>query len=283
MTKKFNGDRKTICQLYADGLSSESIGKLYGVSKQPIKRILAEAGINVRRSNIILNEEEKRSLTISLYKGGRSIPEIMDVTGVGKNSTSRFLREAGILMRTSAAYGSNINSKAMFDVARAGSLYSSGWTIAQLVREFGLGFGTIQRHLTENGVEMRPVSSVPTFTIDSPCAGKIRVRGTWEAMYAQVLDIWHSEGKIVDWGYEREKVFLPELDGRYYLPDFTVVTTDNVKAFHEVKGRLFPESFKKIQLARNMGVSVVMIRRPLITALQNHYRERLAGGLLSSS
>lgn len=283
MSKKFLGDSAEICRLYADGLSSESIGKLYGVSKQPIKRLLAEAGVEMRLSNAIQERDEKRALTISLYQEGRSIPEIIAITGVGRNNTSRFLRDAGISMRTSAEYGSNINAKARFDVARARSLYESGWTISRLAREFSVGFGTMQRHLTEKGVAMRPVSSVPTYVIDSRCAGRIRVRGTWEALYAHVLDIWHSEGKILDWGYERERIYLPEMGGRYYLPDFTVVTNDGVKAFHEVKGRLHPESFKKIQMARRAGAQVVMVRRPLIDTLQKHYRNRLAGRMPPSS
>lgn len=271
---KFDLNEDLVCSLYDSGLSAESVGKHFGVSKIPIFRILRSRGVRMRSANKIDDLQAKRSLAIELYRSGMTIPAVCKEVGVGKNNVAKFIAESGLERRSPADYaGSNRwKVKASINGDEIKRLYEGGMTVSQIAKKFGVGFGTAQRHLVAAGADLRPVSSVPTYLHKSPIAGHIRVRGTWELLYAKVLDIWYSEGKIAGWQYEAERVPVDEVGpGRYYLPDFRVVAKTGTVAFHEVKGVLREMSAEKIRVARSAGVHVVLVRRQLLYAICRHY------------
>lgn len=271
---KFELNEDLVCSLYESGLSAENVGKHFGVSKIPIFRVLRSRGVRMRPSNKIDDKQAKRIRAIELYRSGMTIPEVSKEVGVGKNNVAKFIAESGVERRTTADYAGSVDwkVKASIDGCEIRRLYDGGMTISQIAKRFGVGFGTARRHLIEAGADLRPVSSVPTYIHSSPVAGSIRVRGTWELLYAKVLDIWYSEGKISGWAYEAERIPVDQIGaGRYYLPDFRVVAKSGSVTFHEVKGVLREMSAEKIRVARSSGVPVVLVRRNLLYAICRHY------------
>ena len=271
---KLKFDEDLVCSLYESGLSAENVGKHFGVSKIPIFRVLRSRGVRMRPSNKIEDLQAKRALAIDLYRSGMTIPEVCKQVGVGKNNVAKFIADAGVERRVTADYAGSVDwkVKASIDADEIKRLYEGGMTISQIARKFGVGFGTARRHLVAAGATLRPVSSVPTYIHKSPVAGSIRVRGTWELLYAKVLDIWYGEGKILCWQYEAERIPVNDVGaGRYYLPDFRVVAKSGVVAFHEVKGVLRELAAEKIRVARSSGVRVVLVRKELLYAICRHY------------
>ena len=264
-----------LCRLYDTGLSTDAIGKLFGVSKIPVLRILRAAGVKMRRANVLSDAEKCRSESLSLYAAGLTIDQISASLGINSKTVTKFLKSGDVEIRDTSAYV-GLNGwmvSADLDQKEIKALYDSGWTIPRIAKQFNVGFGTARRHLVKAGTEFRPVSSVPVYIHKSPCAGVIRVRGSWEMYYAQILDVWYLENRISGWSYESQRIPVDSVGaGRYYLPDFRVSNNDGGIVFHEIKGVLRDLSARKIESARNSGFHIILIRQKLLYALCRHYR-----------
>jgi transposase-like protein len=320
---KFTIDQAVICKLYADGLSATEIGIRYSVSKCPILRVLHESGIVMRRPNIIEGKYEKSEITVRLYQEGKSIHEIMAITGVGRNNTSMFLRNAGIAVRSTKDYENGWCKKLHIDTTDVVRRYKAGATVSDLATDLHVGFGTILRalassgttmrknswdrfhdifpemvrlyinekksiklvsvilgvnsatvlrYLKNGGIEVRADSSVPVYLHESPFAGEVCVRGTWELSYAKILDIWALSGAIKSWEYESEKIDTKRFGiGDHYIPDFSVVQNTGKIVLHEVKGFFRDHSRKKFNAVRNSGRDIVLVRGALLKAYCDQY------------
>jgi hypothetical protein len=272
---KYDFDVENIKELYATGMSTEAIGKTLGVSKIPILRILRSAGVKMRRANEVDDEESCRIKALEAYSSGMTVDEIAKSLCINNKTVSKFLKKAGVVVRCTSDYAGKNGWMVSADLDRKSivDLYKSGCTIQGIAKQHSVSFGTARRHLLSAGVELRMVSSVPTYTHDSPCAGRIRVRGSWEMFYAKILDIWFNDHRISGWTYEGERIPVNDIGvGRYYLPDFRVVDKNDRVAFHEVKGVLRELGARKIQAARDSGIHIVLIRQRLLYALCRHYK-----------
>lgn len=76
-------------------------------------------------------------------------------------------------------------------------------------------------------------------------------RSKWEWEYAQRLDVLKRAGFLVDFLYERDT--LEANGGTKYTPDFWVLYYDNSEAYHEVKGREWPQD--KVRMRECAAVS----------------------------
>ncbi len=78
---------------------------------------------------------------------------------------------------------------------------------------------------------------------------KIFSRSTWEARYANHLEMLRQNGAIKDWKHEpREFWFLKIKRGvRSYKPDFVITENDGRKWYAEVKGWMDPKSATKLK------------------------------------
>jgi hypothetical protein len=201
------------------------------------------------------------------YEGGETISSIAERLGLGFGTVQRRLTAAGASMRKNSW---NRFDHRFEDMRR---MYVDEKLSHKLVAKvIGANPATVLRYLRQNGVAIRPDSSVPVYEHVSPCAGKIVVRGTWELCYAKILDIWFGAGRIAGWQYESERIDTSAHGaGRHYRPDFKVLQKEGPHAFHEVKGYLREHSARKLAAARATGARIVVVRGKLLQAICDHY------------
>lgn len=202
----------------------------------------------------------------SRYESGETVSSLAKSFGVGFGTMQRHLKDSGAVMRK--------NSWNRFDLLRdewVRRYLNEKASLKQLATESGVDYATVRRYLLESGVTLRADSSVPAYEHESPCAGSIRVRGTWEAAYAKILDCWFLGGKIAGWSYESERVPMSGLVGEWYSPDFKVVGNDGSVCFHEIKGFLRERAMAKVAAARGSGFRVVLITGRVLSSICGYH------------
>ena len=96
--------------------------------------------------------------------------------------------------------------------------------------------------------------------------GKVcHFRSKLEYRYAVYLQLQKEQGYIKDWEYEPLHMAIEFQHGRYgntrkYLPDFAVLTNDDVSEVHETKGMFNPIDYTKLKKYSEMhGNPIVLI------------------------
>lgn len=243
-------------KLYTSGLSAKKIGAELGVDKKTVLRYLAEREVCMRTQKC-----QHAEAIIEAYTSGMSADEISEKFDVSAGHVFMTLRKAGIKPRKPTRKNIDID---MESVLRD---YQEGMTPAQIGNALGVTGSTILNRLSRMGVKIR--TWVAKYDYCSPCAGDIRVNGTWELAYAKILDMMFISGVIQRWEYEPDKI--PVCDGKHYIPDFKVFHKSGGFSYHEIKGKLWKASAEKIASARENGHNVVLLRRSVLSSLFKHY------------
>jgi transposase len=92
---------------------------------------------------------------VELYQSGVSSTSIAEFLGVSKSQVHRALRYAGIRTRKTSDYDTGWHRKATLPLDEIRCRYEAGETISILAKAYGVGFGTMQRHLAEAGAVFR--------------------------------------------------------------------------------------------------------------------------------
>lgn len=77
-------------------------------------------------------------------------------------------------------------------------------------------------------------------------------RSIWESNYGRYLDLLKRAGHIKSWEHEPDTFWFEEIKRgvRSYLPDFKVITDNDIVIYHEVKGFYDAKSLTKIKRFR---------------------------------
>lgn len=152
------------------------------------------------------------------YEAGETIASIAHLMGLGFGTVQRRLVSSGASLRK--------NSWNKFDhlFPEMKRMYlDNKMSVKMIGLSLGANAATVLRYLKMNGVAVRADSSVQVYEHNSPCAGIVLLRGTWEACYAKVLDSWFNSGRILGWMYEPERIDTSRFGaGNHYRPDFKV-------------------------------------------------------------
>lgn len=251
-----------ICQLYESGVGTPTLGRMIGRSQCYIDAVLSRGGINKRGPGRLPNRprpERRIAATIrdealQLYQSGMWANEVARRLPVSKPTVLKWARAANIEIR---------NQK--LPTPDLPLLHSAGCSAREISRRTGLGRKLVLRRLRADGCDVRANAHAKWYDYTSPTAGKVRLHGTWEASYARVLDAWYGAGLIQTWQYEPDRLHLDL--GTIYIPDFKVVGFNGTWAYHEVKGRLWGRSLEKVQMARQAGYAVVLLRRDVLSQI----------------
>lgn len=140
------------------------------------------------------------------------------------------------------------------------TLYTSGFGLKVLAREFDISYSVIRRLFLHTGIEIRTGYNISTditkkFRSDrvkgnnnpfygttqnaggrgiqgyykSKNNGMVWLRSSWEYIYAKWLD-----SKNIEWKYETTS--FPLENGKSYRPDFFIYNNDTLKYIVEIKG-----------------------------------------------
>lgn len=260
-----------VARLYESGLSILEVASQLFIGRNKATTMLHQSGMAIKKPHDYPDSGLRMKIDIDLqalkrsYEAGETVEALSVRLRVGFGTVQRNLRAAGVGMRK--------NNWNQYDhhTAEWIRLYQEErFSLKRIAAQFGADYATIRRYLIENGIPLRADSSVAVYTHVSPCAGEVRVRGTWEAAYCNILDSWFANGRISGWSYENEKILLPRQFGSWYLPDFKVHQLDGGVVFHEIKGWLRERAMAKMTAARNAGHAVVLITGPLLNQLCRH-------------
>lgn len=92
-------DAETVSTLVADyqsGMSSPQLQVKYQLSKGSVLRLLASAGVEMRRKSL---SSEQLALAVQRYRAGLGIREVAAELGVAKTTVQNALARSGIEMR----------------------------------------------------------------------------------------------------------------------------------------------------------------------------------------
>lgn len=243
-------------RLYVAGMSAAKIGNKLGVNKKTVLRYLSVRGVLMRNQKCLQADR-----IVELYLSGLSADKVGEMLSVSAGHVFMTLRKFGVEPRRSFKKNVALNLAAII------SDYNAGKTPDQISREHGVSRSTILSRISNAGVKIR--KWVEKYDHISPCAGTIKVNGTWELAYAKILDVMFDSGLISLWQYEPDKISVG--GDKHYIPDFKVFNKTGGHAYHEIKGKLWSKSAAKITAARDAGHNVVLIRRRVLGPICRHY------------
>lgn len=103
-------------------------------------------------------------------------------------------------------------------------------------------------------------------------------RSKLEYRYAVYLQLQKEQGYIKDWEYEPLHMAIEFEHGRYgntrkYLPDFAVLTNDDVSEVHETKGMFNPIDATKLKKYSEMHGNPIVLVFACLTNCRSHRRD----------
>lgn len=126
-------------------LSSKQVERLVDIARSvplgPPRRLAPSA--RQRR----LSDAARQSV-VDAYQRGESMAALARLHEVRRETISKVIRDAGVLVRTQRAIDQE-------QIGEAGELYRKGWSLARLAERFGFDGQTIHTHLKRAGVVMR--------------------------------------------------------------------------------------------------------------------------------
>ena len=113
---------------------------------------------------------------------------------------------------------------------------------------------------------------------------RIYFRSLWEIQYAQTLEWYKKNRKIIDWWYEPKVFDFPKDKYRtgpfYYKPDFLVFTSKREHPiWYEVKGYMTKDSAKKIKRFKKHypEEEIVIIEKSWFQSMRKNNMHKLIG------
>lgn len=176
--------------------------------------------------------DEEKAQAVALYLGGLSMRQVSLTTGIGDMSVHRFLRAAGIELRSESVkprYQAKLKEAAL-------GLYAGGLSSAAVAGSLGLKGYTVKEWVEKAGI-VRSMSRAAALSIVrhgergrsiktnwfSTKTGRVEHAGSlYEAVRMRQLD---QDESVVTWGrcYDAIPYLTRSGRKRRYLPDFRVV------------------------------------------------------------
>lgn len=104
---------------------------------------------------------------------------------------------------------------------------------------------------------------------------EIFFRSSWEAMYAQYLEMLLNMKAIIKWEFETDTFWFEKIKRgvRSYMPDFKVFHLDGTIEYHEIKGWMDDKSKTKIKRMALYypEIKLIIITQKEFTALKNKW------------
>lgn len=158
MTPRYSGEHDAaIVQLYQQGRSLREIAQQFGVSVQPIRRILREHQVPQRRGgkrSAWNGSAEQREMVIALYAAGSSIAEIARRFTCRDERIRVVLVDAGLDVRPVGGIGRRFTEEEAESMAAE---YRAGVSLESLANDHGVTAMTVRAYLLRQGVALRPV------------------------------------------------------------------------------------------------------------------------------
>lgn len=138
-------DCEKIVDMYKSGISAVKIGKEFGCSKNPIKRVLNEHGIELDNVLRKIPKSEYQNV-IDLYNSGKTQREIANIYGCDKQAVCAIMKTMDVKVRSNGF--TNEDAKEMY------KLYVDGKTLQEIANVYNINRHTVGRVLKRNGFEI---------------------------------------------------------------------------------------------------------------------------------
>lgn len=157
MTPRYSAENDDeIVRLYRAGRTVREIAEQFGVSVEPIRRVLKEQQVPPRKGgkrSHWTNSPEQIEQVASLYRAGESIATLAHRFACRDTSIRAVLAEAGVEIRP---YGVAARRLTPADAAALAAEYLKGATLESLARVYEVSPMTVRAYLLREGIDPRP-------------------------------------------------------------------------------------------------------------------------------
>jgi hypothetical protein len=143
----------TMDRLYDLGLSIDRVGWLCGYSYWKARKILLDAGTQLRERGTPLDREVDESLLVELHKSGLSIAASGRALGISRDAAHRRLVDAGVPMQSKPAV--LVPPKVPLSASAVVDLHLQGYNNNQIRKLTGRSGSFVQRQLALAGLPGR--------------------------------------------------------------------------------------------------------------------------------
>lgn len=96
--------KERIIEKAKEGMNLSNIAILYNLNRLDVKLVMKEAGLYIPRKRYLQNIPELREQSIELYKAGKSLKEIEEITSIPRKEVSKILKENNIILKDAGFY-----------------------------------------------------------------------------------------------------------------------------------------------------------------------------------
>lgn len=151
VAKRLSLPVQKIAAAYADGATIAELAEAHGVSRTPIRRAIAAAGIVTRRGGVMGPTDAEAAAMVEDHRSGMPIAQIAAKHGRGRNVVRRALTRAGIPLQRGGRPNPMLGREAV-----VAAEYADGATMSELMAKYGVSAHTVRRALVSHGVAVRP-------------------------------------------------------------------------------------------------------------------------------
>lgn len=225
---------------YADGESSGSIAKSIGIGETTVLRWVKSAGISRNASEARGVTKEKISEAVRLYGQGLSIAEVAKSVELGTSTIHRALVAAGV--NRSLASVRDADARVREEALR---LYASGMNTYEAAASVGVSQGTVASWAVAAGIS-RGRSGAQALRVaigrhktgrgikaafkSNKSGGELYAASLYELGRMHQLE---ADDGVASFGRSTDRI--PYGDGRVYVPDLEVVSSEGNVFVEEIK------------------------------------------------
>lgn len=137
---------------YCRGESLDTLRARYGISRQRVRAVLDEAGVD-RRQRLLSWTPEQLAAVVTEYQEGASARDVAARHGCSPTAVQRALRQAGVTLRPGGFPPRSLTPVQIEDLVAG---YRDGQSMGTLARGYRIGFVRVRALLIDAGVELRP-------------------------------------------------------------------------------------------------------------------------------
>jgi transposase len=144
-----DSQKKSVVQMYSEGLSMRQVSEHFGVSESCVVRIVGAAGVVAReRSGRPRGSAVDDFSLVRAYVAGKTSVEVAEEFGVAGSTVIDAVRSAGEVVRPGGAQKLDIPSSVV-------EQYKQGVSVPEIAKSLGVSSGPVERVLKEEGIQMR--------------------------------------------------------------------------------------------------------------------------------
>lgn len=138
-----NEERQIIVDMYKSGMSVVKIGRIYGCSRNPVKKVLNECGIKLDNVLRKIPKEEYQNV-IDLYNSGKTQEEIAKIYGCQKHVIATIMKSHCVETRQNGI--TDKEAHMMYN------MYQNGQTMSEIAEIYGIERHTVSRAFKRVGL-----------------------------------------------------------------------------------------------------------------------------------